>query len=178
MAARPPDRLAAMTDDRENRLGRWSRRKAEAREGVEEDGEAASAAEQPAVETAKSEAEIVAALPRIEDLEPDSDYTPFMEAGVPEQLQRLALRKLWLSDPVLANVDGLVDYGEDFSIIETAADTVFQVGKGLLAETDDKAVIDGDDEGMADAADDAVAVQTTEDMDADAEDADGPPDQT
>jgi hypothetical protein len=37
-----------------------------------------------------------------------------MREGVPEALRNRALRKLWLSDPVLANLDGLNDYDEDF----------------------------------------------------------------
>jgi len=55
-------------------------------------------------------------LPDIDSLEADSDFTPFMQEGVPEKLQRLALRKLWNSDPILANVDGLNDYDEDFKL--------------------------------------------------------------
>ena len=53
-------------------------------------------------------------LPDIESLDAESDFTPFMQAGVPENLQRLALRKLWNSNPILANIDGLNDYDEDF----------------------------------------------------------------
>ncbi len=55
-------------------------------------------------------------LPDIDSLEADSDFTPFMQAGVPERLKNLALRKLWRSDPILANVDGLNDYDEDFKL--------------------------------------------------------------
>jgi len=55
-------------------------------------------------------------LPDIDSLEADSDYTPFMQAGVPDKLKNLALRKLWKSDPILANVDGLNDYDEDFKL--------------------------------------------------------------
>ena len=53
-------------------------------------------------------------LPDIDSLDAESDFTPFMQAGVPENLQRLALRKLWNSNPILANIDGLNDYDEDF----------------------------------------------------------------
>ena len=38
-----------------------------------------------------------------------------MHEKVPEALRKRALRKLWLSDPILANVDGLNDYDEDFT---------------------------------------------------------------
>lgn len=53
-------------------------------------------------------------LPDIDSLQADSDFTPFMQAGVPEKIKNLALRKLWRSDPILANVDGLNDYDDDF----------------------------------------------------------------
>ncbi|MFQ5765526.1 MAG: DUF3306 domain-containing protein, partial [Rhodospirillales bacterium] len=49
-------------------------------------------------------------------LDKDSDFTPFMAENVPEFLRRQALRVLWRSDPVLANLDGLNDYDEDFSL--------------------------------------------------------------
>ncbi|WP_282608067.1 DUF3306 domain-containing protein [Pelagibius sp. Alg239-R121] len=78
-----------------------------------------------------------AALPEIEELEADSDFTPFLKKGVSEQLQRRALRKLWLSDPVLANVDGLLDYGDDFTdaamVVENLK-TVYTVGRGMVPE--------------------------------------------
>ncbi|MGD9868669.1 MAG: DUF3306 domain-containing protein [Hyphomicrobiales bacterium] len=48
-------------------------------------------------------------------LDARSDYKQFMKQGVPEWARQKALRKLWTSDPVFANLDGLVDYGEDFT---------------------------------------------------------------
>ncbi len=58
-------------------------------------------------------------LPPIDSLGKDSDYTPFLGDGVPEKLARAAMRKLWSSDPIFAFRDGLDDYDEDFTIIET-----------------------------------------------------------
>ena len=55
-------------------------------------------------------------LPDIDELAANSDYTAFLADGVPESLARAALRKLWRSDPVLANLDGLNDYDEDFTL--------------------------------------------------------------
>lgn len=63
------------------------------------------------------------------------DFSAFMQKAVPERLRRRALRKLWLSNPVLANLDGLVDFGEDFTDAATVVPdlkTTYQVGKGLL----------------------------------------------
>jgi hypothetical protein len=73
-------------------------------------------------------------LPSIETLGKDSDYTPFMRADVPDALRNAALRKLWQSDPVFANLDGLVDYGEDFGAafaLSGAVATVYRVLDGM-----------------------------------------------
>ncbi len=75
-------------------------------------------------------------LPDPETLEAGDDFTGFMAKTVPNRLRNRALRKLWLSDPLLANLDALVDYGEDFTInpLDTEViQTTYQVGKGLLA---------------------------------------------
>ena len=72
----------------------------------------------------------------------ESDYTEFMKDGVPEALKRKALRQLWRSDPILANVDGLCDYDDDFTDAALAVDvlkTVHKVGKGYLTDDEDDA---------------------------------------
>ncbi len=63
-------------------------------------------------------------LPPIDGLDKDSDYTPFLEEGVPEKLARAAMRKLWRSDPIFAFRDGLDDYDEDFSMLHSIAKAV------------------------------------------------------
>ncbi len=139
-----------MTADDEGPLSRWSRRKAETREkqdaAKERGGAMPPLQEEPAELPAQAEPDGGEAgpgeaappdLPDIESLTADSDFTVFMRDGVPEHLRKLALRKLWRSDPVLANVDGLVDYGEDFT---DAADvvknmkTAYRVGKGYAPD--------------------------------------------
>jgi hypothetical protein len=53
---------------------------------------------------------------------------------VPERIRRRALRRLWLSNPVLANLDTLVEYGEDYTDAATVVEnlsTAYQVGKGM-----------------------------------------------
>lgn len=67
-----------------------------------------------------------------DSLDYDSDYTRFMKSGVPESVRKRALRKLWGSNPILANVDGLNDYDDDFTDAALAV-------KGLL-KTAHKAV--------------------------------------
>ena len=75
-------------------------------------------------------------LPPIEELSAQSDFTVFLKKNVPEALRRRALRKLWVSDPVLANLDGLNDYDDDYSIVQamTMDDTIYKMGRGLLGD--------------------------------------------
>ena len=83
----------------------------------------------------RSEAEILEelGLPNPDDLEPGDDFSGFMSKAVPTRLRNRALRKLWLTNPVLANLDELVDYGEDFTDAATVIEnmqTAYQVGRG------------------------------------------------
>ena len=85
-------------------------------------------------ELTPEEQKIASQLPPIESLTKDSDFTPFMAEKVPELIRKRAMSVLWRSDPVLANLDGLNDYDENYRIIDTlisaAQDTVYRVGKG------------------------------------------------
>ncbi len=59
---------------------------------------------------------------------------------MPEAITRAALRKLWLSDPVLANLDRLNDYDDDYSFVDTvisAVQTSYKVGKGHVDEAEE-----------------------------------------
>ena len=85
--------------------------------------------------------EVIAKLPDLDTLDEDSDYTAFLQDGVPDALRRQALRKLWRSNPVLANLDGLNDYDEDYSLLGMVAEnikTLYKVGKGYLTEDEDE----------------------------------------
>lgn len=128
----------------EGRIARWSRRKRKARDG----GNDALAEEpithpiDPASESDDadlSEEELLEKyeLPDPETLKAGDDFSAFMRQGVPDILRRKALRVLWKSNPALANLDGLIDYGEDFTdaavVPETIA-TVYQVGKGIVRD--------------------------------------------
>ncbi|MGO8868201.1 MAG: DUF3306 domain-containing protein [Alphaproteobacteria bacterium] len=76
-----------------------------------------------------------AKLPPVETLSYDSDFKPYLASSVPEGLRREALSKLWRSNPVLANLDGLNDYDEDYSLIgklPQVVSTLFQVGRGMV----------------------------------------------
>jgi hypothetical protein len=78
-------------------------------------------------------------LPDIASLGKDSDFSAFLRQGVSEEMRRQALRVLWRSDPVLANLDGLNDYDEDFTVVRTVAEavrTAYETGKGYLEDED------------------------------------------
>ncbi|MEO1773692.1 MAG: DUF3306 domain-containing protein [Pseudomonadota bacterium] len=124
-------------------LGRWSRlkrqRETEAAAPVAEVPEAAPVAE-------KTEEELLEelGLPVPESLQPGDDFAAFMKEAVPHHLRRRALRMLWGSNPVLANLDELLDYGEDFTDAATVVEnlqTAWQVGRGF--RDDPEAVADG-----------------------------------
>ncbi|MEM7711354.1 MAG: DUF3306 domain-containing protein, partial [Pseudomonadota bacterium] len=64
------------------------------------------------------------------------DVAAFMARAVPHHLRNRALRRLWTSNPVLANLDGLVDYDDDYTgngLNGQALRTSYEVGKGLAA---------------------------------------------
>ena len=125
----------------------WGRRRAavaaEAQAETAAQEEQALAAEQALLEE-KTDAEILAELelPDPETLKQGDDFTAFMSKAVPDRIRRRALRTLWRSNPVLANVDMLVDYGEDFTDAATVVEnmqTAYQVGKGMLKHVEEMA---------------------------------------
>lgn len=72
-----------------------------------------------------------------ESLGKDSDYGAFMQDGVPDWAQQRALNKLWQSDEIFANLDGLNDYDEDFTAAAIGGQivrTAYRVGKGFLTD--------------------------------------------
>lgn len=132
---------------RESFLGRWSRRKLddeEARAAEEALPDDPSSEPEPAeAEFAKPEAAESAEphpteLIDIETLDYSSDFTQFMAKGVPVAVKRRALRKLWTSNPVLANLDGLNDYEDIVKTfgIKEIGNTAWKVGRGFLTDED------------------------------------------
>lgn len=74
-------------------------------------------------------------LPDPESLQQGDDFAAFLKDGVPEAIRNRALRRLWRSNPVLANLDGLIDHGEDYTdaaMVPETINTLYQVGKGML----------------------------------------------
>lgn len=148
----------------------WSRRRA----GVEAEAKAeeaaleaeALAAEHEALEE-KTDEELLAHfnLPDPDTLKEGDDFSAFMSKAIPDRLRRRALRVLWKSNPVLANVDMLVDYGEDFTdkamVIENMQ-TAYQVGKGMLKHVEEMARQAAEKE-AAEAAEEDAALAFAED---------------
>jgi hypothetical protein len=101
-------------------LSRWSRRKraAEPEPAVAVPAPEPAAPEPgpgPAAEPTLSEAEL-AALPRIEDLTPDTDIRVFLRPGVPAALKNAAMRRMWLLTPAIRDHrDPAVDYAWDWN---------------------------------------------------------------
>ncbi|KZD03908.1 DUF3306 domain-containing protein [Oceanibaculum pacificum] len=147
-------------------LGRWSRLKQQTRHTDRQAGQRRAGAapvlpeEQPAIpselppeeqalavpaqpdaaamEGEKGEAE-PKALPDIESLTAESDFSAFMQRGVPSGLRRRALRKLWASDPIYAFQDGLTDYAEDYTDAATVVEgmkTSWKLGQGFLSDAE------------------------------------------
>ena len=118
----------------------WSRRKSavlaedRAREAALADAEA-QAREAELADRPDEELLAEAGMPDPDTLVDSAQVRAFMQSTLPDRLKTRALRRLWRLDPVLANVDGLVDYGGDFTdaanVVENLQ-TTYQVGKGML----------------------------------------------
>ncbi len=177
--------------DGEGFARRWSRRKSAVREG---DPIAPEAAPEEALEKAPADlpAEspgeqvndgrdmpIPEDLPDIDSLDKESDYTLFMRDSTPQYLKRMALRKLWNSDPALAVLDGLNDYDEDYSMIGMVTQEIttrYQVGKGIVDPDEEKEKEkenedNGDVETSDEIAEDVEDIEDVEDVE-DGEDVD------
>jgi len=138
----------------------WSRRRAAVSAEAEIERRAADAAtraQRQAELEEKSDADILKEL-KLQDpeaMQAGDDFAAFMREDVPERLRKRALRALWRSNPVLACVDDLVEYGEDFKAEWTPGEvirTAYQVGKGMLAHVQEmerqakaEAAIDADE---------------------------------
>ncbi len=125
----------------------WSRRKAAVK--AEQDAEVRAEETRIAVEreaelAEKSDEEILEelGLPDPDTLTEGDDFKVFLTETIPARIKTRAIRRLWLTNPVLANVDGLVDYGEDFtdaSMVVENMQTTYQVGKGMTRHLEELA---------------------------------------
>jgi hypothetical protein len=104
----------------EDFLARWSRRK-----------HSSAAGEKPAAEPAPVRADAVpnpagtvrnvepvfdpATLPPIHSITAVSDISAFLQQGVPAELARAALRRVWTADPAIRDFVGLAENAWDFT---------------------------------------------------------------
>lgn len=138
--------MAADNED-EGFLTRWSRLKGAGSTPPEKAAGADPAdreivAEAPAVSEDRKEKVDIADLPSIESLSGESDFSGFLREGVPEGLRRQALRKLWVSDPVIAAPDVFDVYNLDYFNMPSFPEgvkTLFRVGSGMLDEAQQQA---------------------------------------
>jgi hypothetical protein len=100
-------------------LDRWSRRKREAADEpapVEVKDTAAASALLADAKAPPAEVPFdPASLPPIESIGAESDIRAFLQAGVPPDLSRAALRRAWSADPAIRDFIGLVENGWDFN---------------------------------------------------------------
>lgn len=123
----------------------WARRRAAVQAEAEADlraAEEARAVERRAELAQKNDAEVLKemGLPDPASLKAGDDFTGFMARDVPEHLRRQALRTLWRSNPVLACVDGLNEYDDDYRaamLLQEPIKTAYQVGKGMLKHVEE-----------------------------------------
>ena len=164
--------------------GFWARRKAGIAAESQADAHAVAAAREAAraAEVAdKTDAELLEELdlPDPDTLESGDDFSAFLREAVPARLRTRALRRLWRVNPVLANLDGLVDYGEDYTDAATVVKdlkTDYVVGKGLRKHIEEmarqaelkasgaQAVAAAPEEGAAEAEDLAMALGTEQEV--------------
>lgn len=119
----------------ENFIARWSRRKAEATEEQadpvaappdatapgDQQEPAAPAAAKPVQASSQAPSQAAppaidpATLPPIESIVAGTDIKAFLQAGVPAELTRAALRRAWAADPSIRDFIGLSENSWDFT---------------------------------------------------------------
>jgi hypothetical protein len=139
--------------DQEPFLSRWSRRKrsADAADGAgDADGPAPDPAGKPDVDGVVAERGTearggppgdalggaqppfdLASLPPLESISATTDIRAFLAPGVPPELTRAALRRVWIADPAIRDFVGLAENSWDFNAAGSVA------GFGTLEMTDE-----------------------------------------
>ena len=146
-----------MSDEplRSSFFARWSRRKREAEEvektapdktaealapdAAQETPDAPGGASESAQTARKGEAPFdVASLPPIEEIGVGTDIRAFLSPGVPAEIKRAALRRVWVADPSIRDFVGLAENDWDF----TKPDSMRGFGE-LPADFDVEAMVRG-----------------------------------
>ena len=125
-------------------LARWSRLKREEASQASGGGERAPVAALPVADQPPAPAFDPASLPSIEMIDAATDIRPFLEACVPEELTRAALRNAWSADPAIRDFVGIAegqwDFNDPASIpgfgVNTAADRLASLAMHSLGSPD------------------------------------------
>lgn len=136
-----------MTGRADEFLARWSRRKRSsnapevAADNMEATDPAGAAIPDDAEIPEDAEADQLLleemGLKNPDELMPGDDFGAYLKASLPAHLKRRAMRKLWVSNPILANLDGLNDYDGDFTgggVAPGELRTAYQVGRGFIRD--------------------------------------------
>ncbi len=120
-----------MTDTPDkNFLERWARRKQQQsgpgsktldpdhREMVPADAAASPVAHSATADVRDSGSTPEPPLPSIDDLTVETDITGFLRKGVPEELKRLALRKMWSLDPAIRDFVEIAENQYDWNAVD------------------------------------------------------------
>ncbi|RYH03482.1 DUF3306 domain-containing protein [Salipiger sp. IMCC34102] len=151
----------------------FARRRAGLRAEREADARAADAHAEEELAAAATDAQVEAVplpdLPDPDTMTAGDDFTAFMAKAVPSHLRNRALRQLWRSNPVLACLDGLNDYDDDYLAMSKGQGplkTTYEVGKGLKRHLDyitrDRVEADTPEEVEADCAPEPIEALPTE----------------
>jgi hypothetical protein len=97
---------------REPFLNRWARQK-QAQQTPPAKRPQTSEVNKPEPEI--DQAELIAKLPKLEDLTAQSDITGFLQKGVPDALRNLALRQMWSLDPTIRDFVEVAENQWDFN---------------------------------------------------------------
>lgn len=135
-----------MVEEKQGFLSRWSKRKQAqvSNPDVDPDDDVPETElveiDEVQLEAERSEAEanrLAAEAIDLEKVEYGFDFSVFMKRGVPDVLRKKALKKFFNSNPVLANLDGLNDYDEDFNNpLHMVYKSSWDVGRGFLTEAE------------------------------------------
>jgi TorA maturation chaperone TorD len=113
----------------ESIVSRWSRMKQESAETVEPNGSASEPASidakpgdldqatvaTPATDPAASPGFDPACLPSLQSITAGTDIRAFLGSGVPVELTRAALRRVWVTDPAIRDFIGIAESQWDFN---------------------------------------------------------------
>lgn len=135
-----------MAEDKDGFLSRWSKRKQAhlSNPDVDPDEEAPAAdlveIDEVQLEAERAEAEanrLAAEAVELDEVEYGFDFSIFLKRGVPDLLRKKALQKFFNSSPVLANLDGLNDYDEDYNNpLHKVYKSTWDVARGFLTESE------------------------------------------